>query len=564
MLSRTCKATLLILVLAGLGPKATGQGGTLITKNDLLTVIGYVGDFGEKIDVLDNGSGRHDLLIAEPTYYNIVFLRNGLTGVQQAMIANPFFSTNADFGLGLAGIPDITGDGVEDFAIGARNNPFGGEVFVYRRNLIGAPLLLRKLSSPGGALLPNFGASVAGIEDIEGDGSGDLIVGQTGLNIGANAYPGYAYLYSGASGALLHTFSSSGGPSSEVWFGEVVEAVPDVDGDGLQDLAVGASNIYGSDGFNGFVRIYSSASGALIQELQAPSSFPFTYFGRSLAGVQDLNGDGRGELLIGSPYGNAAAVNSGVDGALLFNLVPPAVQSGMRFGYAVHAGADVNGDGLVDLLVGAPNENYGGNLNKGRAYLFSGADGSLLRTYQKPSAFQPGAAWPEYFGRAVCLSPDSNGDGRADVIVSAPGINIPGTGHGAVFSFFCLTEQAASVQMRAGSPPNPPALTSVTAPLIGSNWQIKFNHLIFAPNSLVDIALVAPGGANLPLPGGTLLVNLGQLLLSQVVPPSPGSTKFPIPSKCGLVGLALSVQGVSWDGVQYLATNALDFVIGSF
>lgn len=150
------------------------------------------------------------------------------------------------------------------------------------------------------------------------------------------------------------------------------------------------------------------------------------------------------------------------------------------------------------------------------------------------------------------------------MIVSVPGIDFPGTGNGATFSFSCLTEQAANAQVRAGNTPNPIALSAVNAPLIGANWQVKFNYIGFAPGALVDIAIVAPGGVNLPLTGGTLLVDLGQVLLTKVVTPGPGPINFPIPSACGLVGLALSVQGVSWDGVQNLGTNALDFVIGSF
>ena len=134
-------------------------------------------------------------------------------------------------------------------------------------------------------------------------------------------YPGYAYLYSGATGALIRTFSLSGGAHSEIGYGSSVAVLPDVDGDGLQDIAVGKeSSVLGN---NSDVYIYSSATGNLLQAI--PPFFPGTYSGwaREIAGVEDLNGDGRGEILIGDPSNNRAFVYSAIYWVGLYLLKQP-------------------------------------------------------------------------------------------------------------------------------------------------------------------------------------------------------------------------------------------------
>ncbi len=539
----------------------------MISEAPYLGFLGYSGYYGDELAALDDGTGRHDLLVSEPAYYDDVHVVDGLTGQKQATLSNTPFGSNADFGRGIDGVPDIDGDGVEDFAVGAPGGPGGGPgggaVFLYRRVLGGTPQLWATLSAPGPELY-EFGAAVAGLEDVDGDGFGDLVVGQPGAQYSSILYPGYAYLYSGASGTLLHTFSLSGGPASAIGFGKSVASLPDVDGDGLEDIAVGGGSGSSGPGGSGVVHVYSSASGGLIRAIPSPYSAGGGSWARELAGVEDLNGDGLGELLVGAPGNNRAPVFSCVDGVLIKTLMPPSTQVGMQFGFAVDASGDVDGDGTPDLLVGAPYERYQSQYDKGRVYLYSGASGMLLRAYERPADFLPGFDFHEYFGRSVLITPDSNGDGRADVVIGAPGMNIPDTGNGATFSFFCLDEQAASVDVRPGAPPNPDVFASQAPPLIGAVWQAEIDHASFVPGSLLDVGIFSTAPANQPIPGGTLLVDLGQLLFTKLAQPGSGPIEVGIPSDCALVGIGVSVQGASWDGLQLVGTNALDLVIGSF
>lgn len=553
-----CWAALLWLCFPAL---ARAQGGTVISTAEFLGFLGYAGYYGNELASVPGSDIADDLLVAEPLVYNRVYLRRGKTGVELAEIDNTEFGSPNGFGRGLARLDDVDGDGRGDFAIGAPLNSGGGQVQVFR-NRVGLPPLLLYTLTPPGPQLYDFGTSIAGLGDVDGDGLGDFVVGQPGHLYSSVKYPGYAYLYSGGTGTLLRTFSASGGTASSIGYGVAVAAVPDVDGDGLTDIAV--TWIQYLSGLNGFVRVYSSASGALIHSF-APVTNELTEFGRDVAGVADLDGDGLGELLIGDPGRNRAYLYSAEDGVLIRELQSPSAQANQQFGYSVDASGDVDGDGLADQLVGAPQEVYGSSGQQlGRAYLFSGATGTRLRTYQKPAGYQPGLPSNDNFGRAVLIAGDQNGDGQQDVAIGAPALDLPLSAGGAVFTFFCLKEVQASVQVRAGTPPNPVAFAAQSSPLIGGVLQTAIDHSAFAPGAFLDVAIYCLAPANLPVDGGTMLVDLGALLTSKVTLAGLGSQAVGIPLASGLVGLPVFVQGVSYNGIQFLAANALDLIIGSY
>ncbi len=142
-------------------------------------------------------------------------------------------------------------------------------------------------------------------------------------------------------------------------------------------------------------------------------------FGSALQAAGDVNGDGFGDVIVGAYsagpggllYAGSAYVYSGLDGSLLHQFHGSAEYD--YFGSAVAGAGDVNADGYADLLIGAPGTSPGGFESAGSAFLYSGLDGSLLQQYD-------GSAYHDRFGSALAGVGDSNGDGYDDYLISAP------------------------------------------------------------------------------------------------------------------------------------------------
>jgi hypothetical protein len=347
------------------------------------------------------------------------------------------------FGYAVSGVEDVDADGRNDFLIGASeetsNASDEGRVYVFSG---GTGALLHTLVSPNVEAEGAFGIAIAGVPDVDSDGRGDLLVGANGESLSPDHdEAGRAYLFSGATGALLHTLRSPvalrGG-----YFGASVAGVDDVDGDGKSDLLVGMpSRFVFADAGRAFV--FSGATGALLQVLVSPNSEPFGSFGIAVAGLLDVDWDGRGDLLVGADHedpgssperAGRAYVFSGATGVLLHTLVSPNEEFLGGFGEAVAGVLDVDGDGAGDLLVGAKAEAPGMSPDAaGRAYVFNGASGALLAELISLNEEMNGL-----FGSAVSGVPDTDSDGRGDLLVGAyqesPGPSPEAAGRAYLFS----------------------------------------------------------------------------------------------------------------------------------
>ncbi|MDF1797757.1 MAG: integrin alpha [Planctomycetota bacterium] len=566
-----------LLVTAAFSLSAQAQVGVLITESPDLSPLGYTSDYGSTVAGIgdDQDSGTADILVGQPLPHAVAaYLRDGRTGAVlhkfTSLHGGP--STVNRFGSAVSGLPDVTGDGRDDLLIaGYKESISGGgatgRVYVYERPLPGGtPTLLHELTPPAGSNLYNFGWDVEGMQDVDGDGFGEVLVGQPGAQYSSIQYDGHAFLYSGKTGALLRTFSHPDVslPSTRS-FGQSVAAVPDVDGDGLDDVAVAAPfvpDLWGTYTNLG-VSVFSSATGALIRKLDPVDPWVGDW-GISLAGIEDLNGDGRGELLVGHPAGvgrvHVFSVIDGVELAALSSLVPDAVVD-KRFGTSVSGAGDANGDGVADILIGAPGE-WNGGFQRGRAYAFSGADFSLLSVLEVPQHYSPGQGWTSRLGQAVSLMPDANGDGKAEYLVGAPNLVVPGTPDGVTLTYFCETEVLSKVAVELGSPANPDVLGWSGHPILGEALSVQIDHASFAPTAVADVVLVAAGSASLPLPGGTLLVDPAALLLVRVAAPG-APVPLALPALCDLAGIQVLVQGASLVGSDFLATNGLVVTLGT-
>jgi hypothetical protein len=258
----------------------------------------------------------------------------------------------------------------------------------------------------------HFGAAVADAGDVDGDGIDDVVIGAYQDSTGGNA-SGCARVYSGATGALLWTFPGN----TLSYFGWSVAGAGDVDHDGHADILV-SGYLDSTGGSNaGRVVIFSGATGApLVTVLGAAGE----YIGNSVASIGDVNADGTDDFAIGSPlaanYFGRVRIHSGVNGAVLRTLVGPTQHEG--FGACVARSGDVNLDGTPDLAVGAYFVSGG---TSGHAFLYSGATGALLRSYA-------GDLVGDSFGSALSGVLDVDGDGVPDLAVGAGDYNFSNLG----------------------------------------------------------------------------------------------------------------------------------------
>lgn len=261
-----------------------------------------------------------------------------------------------------------------------------------------------------------FGSSVSGIPDIDGDGVDDVIVGASAENGGGVTDAGRAYLYSGRTGALIRAHSSPN-DTFDGFFGSAVAGVKDLNADGRGDYIVGARGELNSAGR---VYVYSGIDGTLIRTHVSPNSENFGRFGDAVAGIDDLTGDGRGDYIIGAPDENSQRgrvyIFNGSNGGLVRTHNSPNAEIGGKFGFSVAGVPDTNADGRGDYVAGAPYEGPGASPSgAGRAYVYNGINGVLRFTLASASDESSG-----FFGWSVGGVPDVGGNGSGDIIVGAP------------------------------------------------------------------------------------------------------------------------------------------------
>ncbi|MCY3000492.1 MAG: integrin alpha [Planctomycetota bacterium] len=213
------------------------------------------------------------------------------------------------------------------------------------------------------------GAAVAGGYDFNGDGFDDLVIGTPKADTGGKTDNGFVQVISGQTGAVLQ---QKVGDNSNDQFGSAVAITGDVDNDGVRDVIVGAPFAINGGGVQtGMARVFSGATGANLHSFYGIAAGD--RFGDSVDGGFDTNGDGFGDVIFGAPEGDNGALNnagyfttySGANGAQLLRRFGSS--SSDNVGFAVAGVGDLNGDGQRDFVVGSP-----GEASNGRVRAWSG------------------------------------------------------------------------------------------------------------------------------------------------------------------------------------------------
>lgn len=364
-----------------------------------------------------DGDGIHDVVTSAPTWgpdgsnAGRVYVYSSGTG---ALLWKADGHAGDQMGTGIEAAGDVDGDGVPDVVAGG---PFGDRVVVYGGRDGRVILELAGRQSGEG-----FGQHVSDVGDLNGDGHADILVGAPRNDAGGED-AGRAYVFSGADGAVLLTLT---GESAGDNFGSTSDGGMRA---GRSTVVVGAPNA--GEGNRGRVYVYHGlgTTPAFIIDSDPEGS---QLGGMFVSAVGDVDGDGLMDVYASDWPGNGTDglqgagriyVHSGANGHRLFTMTGEAAGDG--FGIGVADAGDVNGDGHADLVIGAW-QHHSAAPSGGKVYVYSGADGSVLRTLT-------GRVAAETLGFDATGIGDVDGDGIPDLLLTSAWSAVSGAHSGRMF-----------------------------------------------------------------------------------------------------------------------------------
>ncbi|RMD83954.1 MAG: hypothetical protein D6815_05305 [Candidatus Dadabacteria bacterium] len=411
---------------AGALPTAYGATPFRLDCNPSADTAGWAVDAGRDFD----GDGVADVAFSAPCARRRGRRHVGTVRVVSGAGGKTLFKKRGRqeleyFGAAVALVGDMDGDGRAELVVGApgHDGPAGPDSGMIRVFRYGASRAIRRRRGrqPHG----EFGASIAGIGDVNRDGTEDILVGAPGeRSASTSKRTGRAYVLSGRRG--LRILGSVEGTRRDQRFGTLVRAAGDIDGDGFTDILVSSEKTpVGSIPKAGYVEILSGTPP--FDRIRWRSGTKNERLGASGDAIGDIDGDLVEDVLLGVPGGTVEGVSGA--GYVLADTAAASVvfrdpfgpQPGARFGQAVANAGDVDGDGFADVIIGAPyaDPQPSSVLDAGSVFLFSGFSQRLLWA-------APGPMTGARTGWAVSGGIDYDADGVTDLVVGSPGATARG------------------------------------------------------------------------------------------------------------------------------------------
>ncbi len=375
---------------------------------------------------------------------------------------------------------DVNGDGIDDIIIGAPYADPGGTYAAGASYVVfgttppfAASFDLSALDGTNGFVMSGIdasdrsGASVSSAGDVNGDGIDDLIIGAYFADPNGQATAGESYIVFGttppfAASLTLSTLTGTNGfvitgIDASDFSGRSVSSAGDVNGDGYDDLIIGAQSadpngqsvagesyvVFGGPGVGagGSLNLstLNGANGFVVSGIDA-----YDRSGASVSSAGDVNGDGIGDLIIGAWGGDPNGQTYAGESYVVFGTTTPfaaslnlstldgtngfvcnGIDAGDHSGWSVSSAGDVNGDGIGDLIIGAYQADPNGQPGAGESYVVFGkptpfAASLNLSTLDGTNGFvMSGIDAGDLSGVSVSSAGDANGDGYDDLIIGA-------------------------------------------------------------------------------------------------------------------------------------------------
>jgi len=440
--------------------------------------LGHTGEFGNSGEAGDiNGDGIADFMLGDPTYdgnKGIVYVIYGKKGTLREPSSMYSFQPSEGFiikgtedkqrlGFSMNNAGDVNGDGIEDIILGSyawgQGSEIGMTYVIFGRRDSNFPSIIdvnnmepmQGFKIHGEASFYHCGYQVSGAGDVNGDGIADMIIGApNAVNGAGRAYIVFGHKDHGLVDIKLPAAAGKGfviEGTSQDNLGNSVSKIGDFNGDGIDDIIIGA---HSADGWKGKAYIvFGRRRGNFPAVMKTPvmgndgitlkGISDGDHFGCAVSEAGDFNGDGLKDVVIGA-YGVNISKGSAylvlgtratpgeiqiskLDRSSGFSMVTPDYHA---LGVSVSGGRDINGDGLSDIVVSGPERGS----KRGSVYVLYGQKKKLFNQVdfgkeldEREAFYMFGRQDSDRFGKWARVVKDVNGDGLDDLIVGVPGSN---------------------------------------------------------------------------------------------------------------------------------------------